>query len=80
MRPVPLFSGVDSNCAHKCQTISLPAQITFYHCVFQEAYVDPYAGSVFMYAIQVPMPDHTWIVHVAQKDVHFLRAEGTDTR
>lgn len=52
--------------------ISFPARIPFRGCTFQEAYIDPYAGRIVMYAIQVPVQDETWIVHVTKDDVDFL--------
>lgn len=51
--------------------VSFPSGIPFDDCVFQEAFRDPYTGQD-KYAIQVPLNEKIWTVHVPQKDVQFL--------
>lgn len=53
------------------KSISFQAGKAFENCIFQEAFHDPYTGQA-KYAIQIPLKQQAWTVHVIQKIVRFL--------
>lgn len=53
------------------EPIYFPGNIHLENCIFQEAFYDMYTMQ-HKYAIQVPMREQTWTVHVIQENVLFV--------